>query len=140
MKVKSFILPAAAGTILVCGSSRSARVLFGRIKAAANDNTAWTIRFSLVPVKGYDYIYSTDVIPLEIARSCRETIVVPDAFAEGKTHSQECLRDTDWKAIRDIEQQLLAMDKAGIWNLPNDVKERMCNREKMRVLVDSEII
>lgn len=139
MKIKPFTLPERAGSILVCGSSRSAIALFKRAKDAVKTEPEWTVSFSLIPIKGCDYIYSTDQIPLDIARSCRETMVVTYESAEGKTRSQEYLCDSDWQALRDIERQLLAMHDTGLWILPVDVRKRMLEREVMRTAVDNEL-
>lgn len=139
MKTKPFTLPVNAGSILVCGSSRSARTLFNRITEAAKTDPACPVSFSVVPITGYDYIYSTAPIPLDIARACRETMVISDDSAEGKTRGQESLTNCDWQALRDVERQLLAMHKAGVWTLPDDVCRRIIARESTRGNVDQDI-
>lgn len=138
MKIRPFTLPVEAGSILVCGSSRPAATLYDRITKAVEGLAGWTVIRSIIPKKGYDYIYSTSAVPEGVARSCRETMVITDDSAEGKTRNQECLCNSDWQAIRDVERQFLAMHVAGIWVLPNDVRSRMTERETLRVKVDGE--
>ena len=73
--------------------------------------------------------------------------VIPDAYSisiteqdcYGLTQSQTQLNDSDWQALRDCERMFLMMDENNLLNMPDDIRQRMTDREAARLKVDEEI-
>lgn len=131
-------LPGAEDTCIVYGLSDEAGVFASRMAGEIKREVAFR-RSNIISDLGYSYIYFVGdglVTPLEVGGTF---IQVPLKTAQGFSLSQERLSGLDWQATRDIERQLLAMHEAGIWQLPDDVRQRMLDREQMRIDVDREI-
>lgn len=123
--------------IQVIGHSEKAKAFYHRIKKAIGnqcrliytDHPDPDCDLSLVvdmPFPGFD-----------------ETINSPAYISEedcyGLTSSQKYLQTTDWLAMKAMERQLVAMNEAGIWSLPDDVLQIFKSRERSRNEVDREI-
>ncbi len=139
MKRLPVFLPDLPGTILVSGASEHRLTLYQRLQSAIGGQQGWQISLSESPIPGHDYLYHVGENPVFEPNWYKATYFFSSDLAQGNSVSQQTLVGSDWQATRDIERQLLAMHEVGIWQLPDDVRQRMLDREQMRSAVDQEI-
>ncbi|WP_422444172.1 hypothetical protein [Endozoicomonas sp. ALB091] len=141
MKAKPLLLPDDQATYLVIGATREAQQLAYRIgQQLTPGQVSYSPQFhrresanyiySAVPVHPRDFVDRSEI---------RAIYPIVPSLVSGATASQKLLTDGDWQTLRDIERQLLAMHDAGIWALPEDVRQRLLDREQMRTEVDNEL-
>lgn len=124
---------------MVIGTTRSSFVFADHLNSQVTSGTVYHAPFPDFTFK-CDYIYSEQPVSLsDFSDDVKALRPINEVSNYGLTVCQEELTNYDWQATRDIERQLLAMHEAGIWQMPDDVRQRMLAREQMRSDVDREI-
>lgn len=134
-------LPDDVKSCLVIGKSKAATNLKKRL--SKQEGLKVDLQQDTFISGKWDYAFLVDGDIDLIFKKHRDNIKViqmpNEEDTDGYCASQKLLILTDWQALRDAERQLLAMDKAGIWTLPDIVRSRMTHREQLRTSVDKEI-